>query len=100
MPVITPTEIPMSRPAHDRFERVIAECYESLKPEVLSTVRGKLAVDSLHPDPSDLDAAYNAAWHALYEQIARARTRRSATSAGGWRRSPIGARSTMSGARG
>lgn len=68
MPVITPTEIPMSRPAHDRFERVIAEHYESLKPEVLATVRGKLAVDSLHPDPSDLDAAYNAAWHALYEQ--------------------------------
>jgi DNA-directed RNA polymerase specialized sigma24 family protein len=58
----------MSRPAHDRFERVIAEHYESLKAEVLATVRGKLAVDSLHPDPSDLDAAYNAAWHALYEQ--------------------------------
>ena len=58
----------MSRPAHDRFERVIAECYESLKPEVLATVRGKLAVDSLHPDPSDLEAAYNAAWHALYER--------------------------------
>jgi DNA-directed RNA polymerase specialized sigma24 family protein len=71
MPVITPTEIPMSRPAHDRFERVIAEHYESLKPEVLATVRGKLAVDSLHPDPSDLDAAYNAAWHALYEQSRR-----------------------------
>ena len=58
----------MSRLAHDRFERVIAECYESLKPEVLSTVRGKLAVDSLHPDSSDLEAAYNAAWHALYER--------------------------------
>ncbi len=58
----------MSRLAHDRFERVIAECYESLKPEVLSTVRGKLAVDSLHTDPSDLEAAYNAAWHALYER--------------------------------
>ena len=58
----------MSLLAHDRFERVIAECYEDLKPEVLSTVRGKLAVDSLHPDPSDLEAAYNAAWHALYER--------------------------------
>jgi len=71
MPVVTPTEIPMSRAAHDRFERVIAEHYESLKPEVLATVRGKLAVDSLHPDPSDLDAAYNAAWHALYERSRR-----------------------------
>jgi DNA-directed RNA polymerase specialized sigma24 family protein len=68
MPVNTPTETPLSRLAHDRFERVIAEHYESLKAEVLATVRGKLAVDSLHPDPSDLDAAYNAAWHALYEQ--------------------------------
>jgi DNA-directed RNA polymerase specialized sigma24 family protein len=68
MSVAIPTEIPMSRLAHGRFERVIAECYESLKPEVLSTVRGKLAVDSLHPDPSDLEAAYNAAWHALYER--------------------------------
>jgi DNA-directed RNA polymerase specialized sigma24 family protein len=67
MPVTTPTEIPMSRPAHDWFERVIAAHYESLKCEVLATVRGKLAVDNLHPDPSDLDAAYNAAWHALYE---------------------------------
>lgn len=61
----------MSRPAHDRFERTIAEHYEALKPEVLATVRGKLAVASLHPDPSDLDAAYNAAWHALYEQSRR-----------------------------
>jgi DNA-directed RNA polymerase specialized sigma24 family protein len=68
MPVVTPTETRMSLLAQDRFERVIAECYEELKPEVLSTVRGKLAVDSLHPDPSDLEAAYNAAWHALYER--------------------------------
>ena len=36
MAVLTPTEIPMSRLAHDRFERVIAERYESLKPEVLA----------------------------------------------------------------
>ena len=68
MLVITPTEFPMSRPAHDQFERVIAAHYEPLKPDVLATVRGKLAVDNLHPDPSDLEAAYNAAWHALYEQ--------------------------------
>jgi len=57
----------MSRFSHDRFEQVIAENYEGLKAEVLSTVRGKLAVDNLRPDPLDLDAAYNAAWHALYE---------------------------------
>ncbi len=61
----------MSRAAHDRFERVIAERYESLKPEVLATVRGKLAGNSLHLDASELDAAYNAAWHALYEQSRR-----------------------------
>src|SRR5689334_16313522 len=68
MAVTAPTESPMSRAAHDRFERVIAEHYEGLKGEVLTTVRGKLAVDNLHPDPSDLEAAYNAAWHALYER--------------------------------
>ena len=58
----------MSRFPRDPFERLIAKHYESLKPEVLATVRGKLAVDNLHPDPADLDAAYNAAWHALYEK--------------------------------
>lgn len=52
---------------HDRFDQVIAENYEGLRAEVLSSVRGKLAVANLHPDPLDLDAAYNAAWHALYE---------------------------------
>ena len=82
MPVITPTEFPMSRPAHDQFERVIAEHYEPLKPDVLATVRGKLAVDNLHPDPSDLEAAYNAAWHALYEQ-SRARGDE-VSNLGGW----------------
>jgi DNA-directed RNA polymerase specialized sigma24 family protein len=61
----------MSHFGHDRFERLIAENYEGLKAEVLATVRGKLAVDSLHPDATDLDAAYNAAWHGLYEQFSR-----------------------------
>ena len=58
----------MSRTPDGRFERVISEHYEAIKGEVLATVRGKLAVDNLLPDPLDLDAAYNAAWHALYEQ--------------------------------
>ena len=61
----------MIQVAHDRFERLIGEHYEPLKPEVLTTVRGKLAVANLHPDASDLEAAYNAAWHALYEQSRR-----------------------------
>ncbi len=56
------------RSRHDEFERLIAENYEELKDEVLATVRGKLAADNLHPDPLDLDAAYNGAWHALYER--------------------------------
>jgi len=67
MSVINWTDTTMTR-GHDRFERLIGEHYENLKAEVLTTVRGKLVVDNLHPDPSDLDAAYNAAWHALYEQ--------------------------------
>ena len=58
----------MRRGVRDRFEQVIAEHYERLKGEVLATVRGKLAVQDLYPDPLDLDAAYNAAWHALYER--------------------------------
>ena len=36
---------------------------------MLVTVRGKLAGDNLHPAALDLDAAYNAAWHALYEHF-------------------------------
>ena len=58
----------MRHSCHGGFERLIAEHYEGLKPEVLATVRGKLAAANLHPDPLDLDAAYNAAWHAFYEQ--------------------------------
>lgn len=72
----------MSRPAHDRFERLIAEHYESLKPEVLHTVRGKLGAHSLHPDQSDLEAAYNSAWHALYEQSRR--NDKEVSNLGGW----------------
>jgi DNA-directed RNA polymerase specialized sigma24 family protein len=67
MAVSIQTEIPMSRPAHGRLERVIAEHYESRKDDVLTMVRGRLAADRLYPDPLDLEAAYNAAWHALYE---------------------------------
>ena len=58
----------MRRGVQDRFECVIAEHYKRLKGDVLATVRGKLAAKNLHPDPLDLDAAYNAAWHALYER--------------------------------
>ena len=72
----------MSRPAHDRFERVIAENYEGLKAEVLATVRGKLVSDNLCSDPSDLDAAYNAAWHALYERFRR--ESEAVSNLGGW----------------
>lgn len=50
-----------------RFDRLIADQYEAVKDEVLATVRAKLAAANLHPDPLDLDAAYNAAWHALYQ---------------------------------
>jgi DNA-directed RNA polymerase specialized sigma24 family protein len=58
----------MSALGHAHFERLISDHYERLKDEVLVTVRAKLAVDNLHPDRLDLEAAYNAAWHALYEQ--------------------------------
>ncbi|HWC25140.1 MAG TPA: sigma-70 family RNA polymerase sigma factor, partial [Solirubrobacteraceae bacterium] len=54
-----------------RFDRLIANQYETVKHEVLATVRAKLAAAHLRSDPLDLDAAYNAAWHALYEQSVR-----------------------------
>ncbi|MDQ3678379.1 MAG: hypothetical protein M3401_16540 [Actinomycetota bacterium] len=59
----------MSPVGHDRLERLVAANYESLKAEVLGTVRAKLARGTLRPDPSDLDEAYNLAWHALYVQL-------------------------------
>lgn len=61
----------MSPAERQRFEQLLATHYEGLKGEVLETVRGKLAADNLHPDPSDLDAAYNGAWHGLFEQFRR-----------------------------
>ena len=54
---------------HDRLEQFVTANYESLKPEVLATVRWKLSARHCHPDPTDLEAAYNIAWHALFEQL-------------------------------
>ncbi len=57
----------MSRPDYGQaqFDRLIAQQYEAVKDEVLATVRAKLAAANLYSDPLDLDAAYNAAWHAF-----------------------------------
>jgi RNA polymerase sigma factor (sigma-70 family) len=68
MPQVSGSAARLRCAVRDGVDGVIAEHYESLKPEVLATVRGKLADVNLHPDPLDLDAAYNAAWHAFYEQ--------------------------------
>ncbi len=81
MAIVAGSDIQMTR-GRERFEQVAAQRYEGLRPEVLATVRGKLAADGLHPDPSDLDAAYNAAWHALYEQFLRDGTE--VGNLGGW----------------
>jgi DNA-directed RNA polymerase specialized sigma24 family protein len=68
--------------AQAQFDRLISEQYEAVKGEVLATVRAKLAAANLYADPLDLDAAYNAAWHALYEHSVK----RGATiqNLGGW----------------
>ena len=81
MAIVAGSDIQMTR-GRERFEQVAAQQYEGLRPAVLTTVRGKLAADGLHPDPSDLEAAYNAAWHALYEQFLRDGTE--VGNLGGW----------------
>jgi DNA-directed RNA polymerase specialized sigma24 family protein len=44
--------------------------YDRLRPEIVGTVRRRLAVSGIHLDDADLDAFYNQAWHALYLKLA------------------------------
>ncbi|MGE4426606.1 MAG: sigma-70 family RNA polymerase sigma factor [Solirubrobacteraceae bacterium] len=50
-------------------ERVVAREYGAVRDEVLRTVGGKLRAAGVRLDDSDLDAAYNQAWHALYVKL-------------------------------
>lgn len=52
-----------------RVETEVERDYARLKPEILRTVRGKLAAAGAPIDDSDLDASYNQAWHALYAEL-------------------------------
>lgn len=59
------------RSAGDRSaaEAEVERDYPRLKPEILRTVRGKLAAAKAPIDADDLDASYNQAWHALYAEL-------------------------------
>lgn len=52
-----------------RAEAEVEREYVRLKPEILQTVRGKLAAAETPIDIAVLDASYNQAWHALYAKL-------------------------------
>lgn len=52
-----------------RAERTATENYRELQPEVLATVRHKLASRRMRVDESDLEEAYCQAWHGVCEAI-------------------------------
>jgi DNA-directed RNA polymerase specialized sigma24 family protein len=51
-------------------DTVLARDYERLKPDILRTVRGKLASSGVRFDDLDLDAFYNQAWHGVHTKLA------------------------------
>jgi DNA-directed RNA polymerase specialized sigma24 family protein len=51
-------------------DTVLARDYERLKPDILRTVRGKLASSGVQFDDLDLDAFYNQAWHGVHTKLA------------------------------
>jgi DNA-directed RNA polymerase specialized sigma24 family protein len=51
-------------------DTVLARDYERLKPDILRTVRGKLASSCVRFDDLDLDAFYNQAWHGVHTKLA------------------------------
>ncbi|WP_028057772.1 sigma-70 family RNA polymerase sigma factor [Candidatus Solirubrobacter pratensis] len=56
--------------APQQADSVLARDYERLKPDILRTVRGKLASSGVRFDDADLDAFYNQAWHGVYAKLA------------------------------
>ena len=56
--------------APQQADTVLARDYERLKPDILRTVRGKLAASGVRFDDSDLDGFYNQAWHGVHTKLA------------------------------
>ncbi len=56
--------------APSQADSVLARDYERLKPDILRTVRGKLAAGGVRFDDSDLDGFYNQAWHGVHTKLA------------------------------
>lgn len=52
-----------------RADRVLSENYEPLRHQTVLSVRGKLRAQGIDYGHADLEAFYNQAWHALYDQI-------------------------------
>jgi DNA-directed RNA polymerase specialized sigma24 family protein len=55
--------------APQQADTVLARDYERLKPDILRTVRGKLAASGVRFDDSDLDGFYNQAWHGVHTKL-------------------------------
>ncbi len=52
-----------------RAERLLRKDFSALRSKVLAIVRSQLRVKSITLDPSDLEACYALAWHALYATV-------------------------------
>ena len=61
----------LARRSEQRAERLVQREYEELRTPTLAAVRSRLSAQGLRLDDADLDAAYNQAWHGLYEQLVR-----------------------------
>lgn len=68
-PVVPRISTAKGRARDDDANAILEREYESLRGEVVATVRGKLRSAGIQLDDSDIDAAYNQAWHALYVKL-------------------------------
>jgi DNA-directed RNA polymerase specialized sigma24 family protein len=68
--VTRPLERDAGAPARAGADTVLERDYERLKPEILRTVRGKLAARGIRFDNADLEAFYNQAWHGIHVKLA------------------------------
>ncbi|HYB23135.1 MAG TPA: hypothetical protein VED41_05015, partial [Solirubrobacteraceae bacterium] len=59
---------PLSLRRH-RAERLLRERFQSLREEVLASVRGRLRSGGVQLDRGDLEAAYSIAWQGLYQAL-------------------------------
>ncbi|WP_022930479.1 sigma-70 family RNA polymerase sigma factor [Patulibacter americanus] len=68
-PVSAPPSARTGRIAALRARRALERDYAALRTTTLQALAAKLRRTSIQMDPSDLEAAYNLAWHALYSKL-------------------------------